>query len=110
VLFLDEPTVGLDPVARRAVWEHITALRRQFGTAMLITTHYMEEADGLCDRVAIMHQGAAVAAGSPADLKSHAGHGATLEDVFVHFTGAEIETGGDYREVSRTRRVARRLS
>jgi ABC-2 type transport system ATP-binding protein len=110
VLFLDEPTVGLDPVARRAVWEHITALRREFGTAMLITTHYMEEADGLCDRVAIMYHGKAVTVGSPAELKAHAGPGASLEDVFVHFTGTEIETGGEYREVSRTRRTARRLS
>ena len=57
VLFMDEPTVGLDPVARRAVWEHVLRLRDTFGTTMMITTHYMEEADGLCDRVAVMHLG-----------------------------------------------------
>src|SRR5271168_3174297 len=57
ILFLDEPTIGLDPVAREAVWDHIRELREQFGTTILMTTHDMEEADGLCDQVAIMYQG-----------------------------------------------------
>ncbi|HWT78252.1 MAG TPA: ATP-binding cassette domain-containing protein, partial [Candidatus Methylomirabilis sp.] len=57
VLFLDEPTVGLDPVARRAVWEHVRALRRELSTTILLTTHYMEEADELCDMVAILDHG-----------------------------------------------------
>ena len=63
VLFLDEPTIGLDPVAKRSVWERIRELRQQFGTTILMTTHDMEEADGLCDMVAILHQGHIAIAG-----------------------------------------------
>jgi ABC-2 type transport system ATP-binding protein len=111
VLFLDEPTVGLDPIARKAVWEHIKRLRTDLGTTFLLTTHYMEEADHLCDRVAIMHLGKVAAIGTPAELKaSIRGDGVTLEDVFVHYSGAELDSGGSYREVSRTRRAARRLA
>ncbi len=109
-LFLDEPTVGLDPIARKAVWEHVKRLRTDLGTTFLLTTHYMEEADHLCDRVAIMHLGKVAAIGTPAELKaSIGGNGVTLEDVFVHYTGAELDSGS-YREVSRTRRAARRLA
>ena len=63
VLFLDEPTVGLDPSARRAVWEHITQLCAEYGTTIFLTTHLMEEADSLCTRVAIMHRGEGGGAG-----------------------------------------------
>ncbi len=111
ILFLDEPTVGLDPIARKAVWEHIQRLCKDFDTTILLTTHYMEEADHLCDRVAIMHLGKVAAIGTPAELKAAIGGGdVTLEDVFVHYTGYELELGGSYREVSRTRRTARRLA
>ena len=110
VLFLDEPTVGLDPIARKAVWEHIQRLRSDYGTTILLTTHYMEEADELCNRVAVMHLGKVAAIGTPADLKATVGEGATLDDVFVHYSGYEVDSGGNYREVSRTRRVARRLA
>ncbi len=110
VLFLDEPTVGLDPVARKAVWERIEQLRSEFGTTILLTTHYMDEADSLCRRVAVMHLGKVAALGTPAELKqSIGGNGATLDDVFAHYAGAELETGGSYRETTRTRRTARRL-
>ncbi|MGD0204876.1 MAG: ATP-binding cassette domain-containing protein [Dehalococcoidia bacterium] len=110
ILFLDEPTVGLDPVARRAVWERISALRAEQGTSILLTTHYMEEADSLCDRVAVMHQGRVVALGSPAELKaSLGGDGVTMEQVFTHYTGGVLESGGSYRETARTRRTVRRL-
>jgi ABC-2 type transport system ATP-binding protein len=109
LLFLDEPTVGLDPGARRAVWEHIEQLRSQFGITILLTTHLMEEADVLCSRVAIMHHGKVVAIGSPAELKAQVGGDVTLDDVFIHFTGDELNSGGSYRETSRTRRTARRL-
>ena len=109
VLFLDEPTVGLDPVARRAVWEDIRQLREHYGTTVLLTTHYLEEADELCDALAILHLGRVVGVGTPADLKARTGEGATLEDAFVHFTGNSIETGGSYREAARTRRTVRRL-
>src|SRR5947207_9034826 len=57
VLFLDEPTVGLDPIARKAVWDHLDQLREQSGMTICLTTHYMEEADSLCDRIAILHLG-----------------------------------------------------
>ncbi len=110
VLFLDEPTVGLDPVARKAVWERIAQLRDEFETTILLTTHYMEEADSLCHRVAVMHLGKVAALGTRAELKlSIGGNGATLDDVFAHYAGAELDTGGNFREVSRTRRTARRL-
>ncbi len=109
VLFLDEPTVGLDPIARKAVWDHIRRVQADFGTTILLTTHYMEEADELCNRVAIMHLGKVAALGTPAELKASVGEGATLDDVFVHYSGYEVDSGGNYREVSRTRRTARRL-
>jgi len=110
MLFLDEPTVGLDPIARKTVWDHIQRLRSDYGTTILLTTHYMEEADQLCDRVAIMHLGKMAAIGTPAELKASVGEGATLDDVFVHYSGYEVDSGGNWREVSSTRRVARRLA
>ena len=110
VLFLDEPTVGLDPLAREAVWERIQELRNEFGTTILMTTHYMEEADSLCCRVAIMHLGQVMVMGTPAELKaSIGGNGATLEQVFMHYAGTELESGGNYRETFRTRRTAQRV-
>ncbi len=109
VLFLDEPTVGLDPVARRAVWEHVRRLRDREGTTILLTTHYMDEASELCDRVGIMHLGHLVALGTPDALAADVGPGATLDDVFTHYTGSDLEEGGSYRDVARTRRTARRL-
>ncbi len=110
VLFLDEPTIGLDPIARGAVWEHIEKLRAEFGTTILLTTHYMEEADNLCNHVAIMHLGQIAAVGTPAELKASIGGGtATLDQVFAHYAGTTLESGGNFRETSRTRRTARRV-
>jgi len=112
VLFLDEPTVGLDPSARRAVWEHIGQLRERFGMTIFLTTHLMEEADSLCGRVAIMHRGCIAALDSPAALKAALGvEGATLDDVFIHFAGDSLAAvgGGSYRDTKRARRTARRL-
>jgi ABC-2 type transport system ATP-binding protein len=110
VLFLDEPTGGLDPIARVAVWEHIEHLRADFGTTIFLTTHYMEEAESLCSRVAIMHLGKIVILDSPARLKASIGRqDATLGDVFVHYAGDTLESGGSYSETSRGRRAARRL-
>jgi len=110
VLFLDEPTVGLDPIARNAVWDHVRKLREEYGTTILLTTHYMEEADTLCDRVAIMHLGKLAVVGSPTELKASIGPDATLDDVFVHYSGYEVDAVGNWREVSRARRTARRLA
>jgi ABC-2 type transport system ATP-binding protein len=109
VLFLDEPTIGLDPVARRSVWERLVELRANFHMTVLITTHGMDEAEELCDRLAIMHLGKIAAVGNPADLKASVGPEATLDDVFVHYSGGTIQEEGNYRDVRATRRTASRL-
>jgi len=109
VLFLDEPTVGLDPLARQTVWEHIGRLKDSQSCTILLTTHYMDEAERLCDELAILRQGRLVAAGSPAALKRGLGPNATLDEVFAHFTQGEAEPAGAYDETSRTRHVADRL-
>jgi ABC-2 type transport system ATP-binding protein len=109
VLFLDEPTVGLDPLARHAVWEHVERLKARYGSTIVLTTHYMEEADRLCERVAILNHGRLVALGAPADLKAHEGSGATLDDVFAHYTGDLNEEAERYDDISRARRTADRL-
>lgn len=109
VLFLDEPTIGLDPVARHAVWEHLRQLERMHGTTILLTTHDMEEADQLCESIAIMHRGRAVAMGTPQSLKEQVGPEAGLDDVFVHYVGGSVEDVGGYQQSSRTRRTVRRL-
>jgi ABC-2 type transport system ATP-binding protein len=109
VLLLDEPTVGLDPNARRVVWERLDQLRAESGTTILVTTHLMEEAERHCDRLAIMDHGTLVAQGTPADLLV-ANDADTLEDVFVAVTGHAIEEeGGSIRDVKRQRRIAGRL-
>lgn len=91
VLFLDEPTMGLDPVARRTVWAHLRQLRTDQSMTILLCTHDMEEADLLCDEIALLHQGRLAAVGSPQALKDRVGPGASLADVFVHFSGQAIE-------------------
>jgi ABC-2 type transport system ATP-binding protein len=107
VLFLDEPTVGLDPTARSLVWEHVHALRREAGTTVLVTTHLMEEADRHCDRLAIMDMGAVVELGAPEELRlRHSASG--LEDVFSAVTGHSSEEGR-FGDVRAQRRLARRL-
>jgi ABC-2 type transport system ATP-binding protein len=109
VLFLDEPTIGLDPVARRTVWERLRELTASTGTTIILTTHDMEEADYLCDHLAILHQGRIATVGRPADLKSAIGPEATLSDVFVAHSGVVIEHGGHYRDVRDARNTAQRL-
>jgi ABC-2 type transport system ATP-binding protein len=109
VLFLDEPTSGLDPMARAALWERLTGLRRELGLTVLITTHDMEEADVLCDRLGLMHHGKMMVVGAPADLKARVGPKAELDEVFAHFCGGTIQDGGNYRDVKQSRRTARRL-
>jgi ABC-2 type transport system ATP-binding protein len=68
ILFLDEPTVGLDPAARHTIWDLIQRLRREDGVTVVLTTHYMDEAERLCDRVAIIHEGRIVALDTPQAL------------------------------------------
>ena len=108
ILFLDEPTVGLDPIARRLVWERLEELREEAGTTLLVTTHQMDEADRQCDRIAIMDQGMLAAQGTPAELKEQYGV-PSLDDVFTEATGRSIEEGGSFRDARRSRRISRRL-
>lgn len=110
VLFLDEPTSGLDPVARQHVWKHVMELRDRYGTTIFFSTHQMEEADEMCDRVAIMSAGKIAAIGSVPEIKQKVGkEGATLEDAFIYFTGAALEDASNFRDVRRARRTAQRL-
>ncbi len=73
VIFLDEPTLGLDPQTRQHIWEYIERLRREMGTTFVLTTHYMDEADRLCDRVGIIDRGKIQALGTPQELKDRLG-------------------------------------
>jgi ABC-2 type transport system ATP-binding protein len=108
VLFLDEPTVGLDPTARRLVWERLEILREEAGTTVLVTTHQMEEAERQCDRIAVMDHGRIATLGTPGELRSRFGVPA-LEDVFTEVTGGRLEEGGSFRDVRASRRRSRRL-
>jgi len=89
LLILDEPTTGLDPHSRHAVWEKLEDLKAK-GTTLLLTTHYMEEAERLCDRVAIMDSGKIVIINSPEHLMQ--AHGGNLEDVYLKLTGRRLES------------------
>src|SRR4029453_11416810 len=111
LLVLDEPTVGLDPVARDSVWARVGEMQQGDGSTVLLTTHYMEEAEALCDRVALMHLGAIRALGPPPELQAPLGPEASPEDVFRHYTGSTLtgnERGG-LGDVRNTRRAAPRL-
>jgi len=88
LLALDEPTTGLDPHSRRTVWDKLMQLKAA-GTTLLLTTHYMEEAQALCDRVAIMDRGRIVAVDSPGNLAGR--HGGDLEHVYLTLTGRPLE-------------------
>jgi ABC-2 type transport system ATP-binding protein len=99
VLFMDEPTTGLDPQARRNVWKLVQAIQKK-GITVVLTTHYMEEAERLCDRVAVMDNGKIIAIDSPTNLveqllkrgfhKKRQVAEANLEDVFIDLTGKEL--------------------
>ncbi len=93
LLLLDEPTTGLDPRSKRDVRAFIEELRDSHDATILITTHDMEEADLICDRVAVIHNGKLVATGTPEELKrsiSNSDELPTLEDVFIHLTGEQL--------------------
>jgi len=87
LLILDEPTTGIDPHTRRSVWTKLNNLKAK-GTALILTSHYMEEAERLCDRVAIMDSGSIVTIDSPAALMEK--HGGNLEDVYLKITGQRL--------------------
>jgi len=111
VVFLDEPTAGLDPVARNSLWGHIRDLRKEFGTTLLMTTHYMEEAQELCDRIAIMEKGRIKVMGTLKELRKKARlPRATMDQLFVYFVGtSEPDEQGGLADVKRSRRTAQRL-
>jgi lipooligosaccharide transport system ATP-binding protein len=88
LLILDEPTTGLDPRSRHSVWDLLNRLKAD-GKTLLLTTHYMEEAEKLCDRVAIMDSGKIVTIDTPANLVAK--HGGNLEDVYLKLTGRRLE-------------------
>lgn len=119
LLILDEPTIGLDPIARTSVWDHINAVRAATGMTVLVTTHYMDEADQYCDRVALMHHGRVHALGTPEELRrglgerrgiTEPGELPTLEDVFRDIAGSGLDDkSGDFSDVRSTRRTASRV-
>jgi ABC-2 type transport system ATP-binding protein len=116
LLLLDEPTVGLDPIARDGVWSQVARMQAEFGMTVLLTTHYMEEADALCDRVALMHHGVLRAVDAPerlkAALRTPTSPEVTLEDVFRHYAGSDLsddDSRQGLRAIRSTRRTARRV-
>lgn len=108
VLFLDEPTSGLDPVGKNGIWQHLQELRQRFGTTIFFSTHNMEEAAAMADRIGIMNGGHLAAIGTVAELTEAAGvAGGSLEDAFLRLA-QEPETG-DYRAIRTGRRTEGRL-
>ena len=105
LLFLDEPTTGLDPQSRRQLWEVLERFRANGGT-ILITTHYMDEAHELCDRVGIMDQGKLIALGTPRELVASLGAEHVVE--FALADGPPIDDQSVQRAARRPRRAARR--
>ena len=89
ILFLDEPTLGLDPQTRNQLWTHVKSLSQSAGTTIFLTTHYMDEADRVAQKIAIIDHGKIVAQGSPQELKDRTGT-ASLEDAYLALTGSTI--------------------
>jgi ABC-2 type transport system ATP-binding protein len=113
ILFLDEPTTGLDPVSRVDVWEMLEKIQRERQLTILLTTHYMEEADRLCDRIAIIDHGRLITLDTPENLKASV-PGATddtsLNDVFAYYAGRGLPDSGAHDGVRSARdlRVAKK--
>jgi ABC-2 type transport system ATP-binding protein len=105
ILFLDEPTLGLDPQSRNQLWTHVKNVNQTEGTTVFLTTHYMDEADRVAQRIAVIDHGKIVAIGTPAGLKAQTDK-ETLEEAFLTLTGTAIrdETAGS---VDQMRQVAR---
>jgi ABC-2 type transport system ATP-binding protein len=91
VIFMDEPTIGLDVGTRRMLWDIVTGIHKEFGVTVLLTTHYIEEADALCDRLAIIDEGRIIAEGSPSELKAR---------VHADIVQLEMADGVDVTKVS----------
>ena len=88
ILFMDEPTVGLDPGGRHTVWQHVRELNQNLGSAIVLTTHYMDEAEELCNRVAVISAGKLNAVGTPAELKARYGPSENLDQVYEVLTAS----------------------
>jgi ABC-2 type transport system ATP-binding protein len=115
IVFLDEPTEGLDPRSRSGIWDTLDQLRRQLGITLVLTTHYMDEGDRLCDRIGIIDRGTLVVEGSPHALKATIAGQAprrvaitqpTLEDVYLHYTGRPLDVGPGHEEIDDENRRA----
>lgn len=110
MLFLDEPTTGLDPIGVQTVWQHILELKKQFNTTILLTTHIMDEADKLSDHVAFLSRGKLAAVGTPEELKkSVQSIDSSMEDVFIHYTKESPDSERGFHEVATERKTTRRL-
>jgi ABC-2 type transport system ATP-binding protein len=110
LLALDEPTVGLDPIARGDFWRRIRELRDREGTTVLLSTHYLEEAEEFADRVALLNHGRLQAVGTPEALESRLGAGSDLEDVFRSFASDDATESGGWKDVRATRRTVQRVA
>jgi ABC-2 type transport system ATP-binding protein len=109
ILFLDEPTLGLDPQSRNQLWTHVKDLNRSEGTTVFLTTHYMDEADRVAHRIAVIDHGKIVAIGSPRELKEQTGK-ESLEDAFLSLTGTAIreESAGSADQMRQVAKIWRR--
>ncbi|MFA6038651.1 MAG: ATP-binding cassette domain-containing protein [Candidatus Peribacteraceae bacterium] len=106
ILFLDEPTIGLDPQTRNHLWSYVMGLNRTEGITVFLTTHYMEEAEKVAGRIAVIDHGKIVALGTSAELKTQTGQ-PTLEDAFLALTGSAIreEEAGALDQLRMHRRI-----
>jgi len=109
ILFLDEPTLGLDPQSRNQLWTHVKNLNQNEGVTVFLTTHYMDEADRTAQRIAVIDHGKIVAIGSSADLKAQT-NTESLEDAFLSLTGTAIrdETAGSAEQMRQVAKMWRR--
>lgn len=109
ILFLDEPTLGLDPQTRNRIWDYLKELKKKEGLTVFFTTHYIEEAERVADHVTIIDRGTIIASGSPQDLKTKT-KTATLEEAFLSLTGKKIreEEAGTFDRMRLVRKMMRR--
>ena len=109
ILFLDEPTLGLDPQSRNQLWAHVKRVNEAEGVTVMLTTHYMDEADRVAHRVGVIDHGKLVAQGTPRDIKDQTGT-ETLEDAFLKLTGSSIrdEAAGSADQMRQFARMWRR--